>query len=238
MLAAALGTLLAGVLVRPAVGAADCSHIDRLYFHRDQGRELEESISEAEALLSQGPADPGLLWRLARSLVRSGEKQGLRQDRIRTFRRAEEAARRAAALAPDAADAHFWLGVAMGRRGQAQGVLRSLFMVKPLRREMETALRLDPRHGGAHHVLAEVYAQLPAIAGGSKKAALREFELAVSLSPDYTTNYISLARAYAAAGRKGDATSTLLRLFAVKAPADPAQAAQDLAEGHALLDRL
>lgn len=235
MLTAALAILLGGL---SSAGAHEVTAIDGLYFRRGQSRHLEESLTLLQGLLARAPDDPELLWRLARSLVRSGEGLPDRQDQVRLFRRAEEAARRAVERAPDSAEAHFWLGVAMARRGQARGVLSSLFMVGPLRREMAEVLRLEPRHGGAHHVLGQVYAQLPALAGGDKDAALREFELAVSLSPGYTVNYVVLAQAYAAAGRKDEARATLRRLFLVEQPADPATLDQDLAEGRRLLEKL
>ena len=58
-------------------------------------------------------------------------------------------------------------------------MLKSLFLVGTIRREMETTLKLDPSHGGAHHVLGELYWQLPGFAGGDKELAVREFEKAL-----------------------------------------------------------
>ena len=77
----------------------------------------------------------------------------------------------------------------IGRWGETKGLLKALFIIKPLKKEMAEVLRLDPSHGGAHNVLAEILWQVPGFAGGDKKRALEEFETALRLSPRYTANH-------------------------------------------------
>ncbi|MFA6004608.1 MAG: hypothetical protein WC881_11135, partial [Elusimicrobiota bacterium] len=127
----------------PAVSTAS-AEADRLYLYRHQGANLEAAISLLEAQLRAAPSDPAWLWRLGRSLVRQGERQAGKKERLVLYGRAEGLLRQAVALSPSDAQAHFWLGLAMGRRGQARGILRSLFLIGPLRQEMSTVLALDP----------------------------------------------------------------------------------------------
>lgn len=239
--------LLAAVLLGPLAGAQAAaaarkdpalSAIDGRYLHRHEGRNLEESVSRLEALLLERPEAPEFLWRLGRSLVRQGERLERKRERLNAYERAEEFLRRAVALAPQEAEARFWLGVAMGRRGQARGLLKSLFLVGPIRREMREVLRLDPGHGGAHHVLGEILWQLPGIAGGDKKAAVKEFEEAVRLTPRYTANHISLAQAYLAMKERDKAVDVLNQVFAVSDPADPAEYPDNAREARELLLKL
>ncbi|MBI3564908.1 MAG: hypothetical protein HY079_06920, partial [Elusimicrobia bacterium] len=129
-------------------------------------------------------------------------------------------------------------GITMGRRGETQGILKSLFLIKPIKKEMAEVLRLDPRHGGAHRVLGEILWQVPGFAGGDKKKALEEFEAAVRLSPDYTANYEPLVEAYLKYGRKDDAVRVLKQGLAVTAPSDPAAAPDDQADLRKLLEKL
>lgn len=234
MLALAAALLLGALPAR----AADLSAVDRLYFHRNEGRNLEENIEQLDALLAKSPDDAELLWRKGRALFRAGEKKDGSSAKIETFLKAEDDLKRAVALAPDSADAHYWYGVAMGKRGETQGVMHSLFLIKPIRAEMNETLRLDPNHGGAHRVLGEILWQVPGIAGGDKKKALEEFETAVRLAPNYTANYQPLAEAYEHYGRKDDAVRVLKQVEAVKEPADPGQFADDLADARKLLEKL
>lgn len=209
---------------------ADLAQVDELYFHRDQPGNLEKSEAALDAALAKAPEDPELLWRQARGLERLGEKAVEKKERLRLFEAAEAAAAKAAPGLPKSAEPHFWAGVAMGRRGETRGVLKSLFLVSPIRKEMAAALAADPRHGGAHRVLGEILWQLPGFVGGDKKKAVAEFEESVRLSPNYTANYPTLATAYVYFGRKADAAEVLKKAEAIQAPDDPAAHAENLAK--------
>lgn len=229
--------LLASVLLVPA-RAEDYAELDRLYFHRHQGTNLEQTISRLEAILKESPDDPKALWRLGRSLARLGERFEKKKEKLPVYERAEKHLRRAAELAPNDPDAQFWLGVDLGRIGQTRGLLKSLFLVGPIKRQMQATLKLDPNHGGAHHVLGEILWQLPGFAGGNKKKALEEFEAAVRLSPNYTANHGTLAEAYLHFKRVDDARKVLEAVAAVKEPADPAEYPDNLKDAQSLLEKL
>jgi glycerate kinase len=231
--AAAACLLLAG-----AARAGDFAEIDRLYWNRHQGDNLARSVALLEARLKAEPKDAEALWRLGRSLVRVGERQSSKKDKLAAFARAQASAERAVELAPRDAEANFIVGLAMGRLGQTRGIMRSLFMVGPMKKRMRTVLELDPRHAGAHHVLGEMLRQLPAFAGGSKAGAVRELEEAVRLEPAGTSHYPALAQAYVDAGRRDKAAETLQACVKISAPADPADAADDLQECRDTLRRL
>lgn len=231
----ALLALLSAAL--PA-SAADLSPVDALYFHRNEPGKLQESIARLDELLKGAPNDPELLWRQGRSVMRRGEKRDRKADKLADYLQAEALLKKAVDLKPDAVDAHFFYGVVMGRRGEAQGILKSLFLIKPIRAQMAATLKLDPNHGGAHRVLGEILWQVPGFAGGDKKQALKEFEDAVRLSPDYSANYQPLAEAYVHYDRKDDAVRVLKAVEAIKEPSDPAAYPDDLADAKALLEKL
>lgn len=234
VLAAAL--LLA--LGASAARAADLSAVDALYWHRYDDKKLDECVAKLDELLQASPKDPEAMWRLGRAIMRRGEKQKKKADKLADYLKAEDLLKQAVVLAPDSVDAHFFYGVTMGRRGEAQGVLKSLFLVKPIRLQMNEVVRLDPKHGGAHRVLAEILWQVPGFAGGDKKKALEEFETAIRLSPGFTANYQPLAEAYQHYDRKDDAVKTLKACVDVKDPSDPAAAPEDQADCKKLLDKL
>jgi len=217
---------------------ATLAEADRLYFHRHQGTNLKDCIAGLEANLAQGPEQPAVLWRLGRSLVRLGERSSERKDKIASYTRAEAVLRRAVALAPRDADAHFWLGVALGRRGQARGILRSLFLIGPLRREMRAVLDIDPKYGGAHHVLGEMLREIPAVVGGDKKGAVRELETAAALEPDYAPHFTALAEAYLDVGERDKAKAALEHILAIKNPVDPGEYDENVQEARDMLKKL
>jgi len=142
------------------------------------------------------------------------------------------------ALAPSDPQAHYWYGISLGRRGQVRGILRSLFLVKPLRREMRTVLELDPKNGAAHHVLGQMLMDIPAIAGGSKKEGVRELEKAAELEPDYSPHFTALAEAYLAVGEKAKAEAALRHIFDIQTPADPGEYDDNVKEAREMLKKL
>jgi tetratricopeptide (TPR) repeat protein len=210
---------------------------DELYFHRNETGKLDENVKGLEAVLAQGE-NASYLWRRCRALVRRGETRKTRAEKLADYAAARADCEKAVALSPASPDANFWHGVSMGRWGETKGIMKALFLVKPIKRAMEATLKLDPAHGGAHHVLGEILWQLPGFAGGDKKRALHEFEEAVRLSPDYTANHQPLAEAYLHFKRKDDAVRVLKLVEAVKIPADPAEYPENLADARALLERL
>jgi predicted Zn-dependent protease len=126
----------------------------------------------------------------------------------------------------------------MGRRGQTRGILRSLFLVGPMRREMRTVLLLDPRNGGAHHVLGEMLMDIPAVAGGDKQEGVQELELAARLEPDYSPHFIDLAEAYIAVGQKAKAKAALEHIAAIRSPADPGEYDENVQDAREMLKKL
>ena len=84
----------------------------------------------------------------------------------------------AAELAPDSAQAHYWLGNAYGYQIGRVGTLSQGFMAPKLRDAFERAIALDPDLHDARSSLMEYYLQAPAIAGGSvEKARAQAAEL-------------------------------------------------------------
>lgn len=214
--------------------------LDADYFHRNETGRLEAHIRALESLdaAPEGPTKGEYLWRLCRAQVRRGENRAKKGEKLADYESARGNCEKAVALSPGSADAHFWYGVSMGRWGQAKGMLKALFLIKPIREQMAAALKLQPGHGGAHHVLGEMLWEIPGIAGGDKKKALAEFEAAVRLSPDHTSSYQALAEAYIHFGRKSDAAKVLRAVSEVKEPADPAEYPENLADARRLLSTL
>ena len=219
--------------------------IDNLYFHRDVLGNLDQSLVEINSNLERVEKSDGrqglvpeFLWMRCRSLVRRGEKREKNSDKLADYDLARQDCEKSVSLSSGSVDARFWNGISMGRWGEAKGVLKALFLIKPIRREMAATLALDPNHGGAHRVLGEMLWQIPGLAGGDKKQALVEYETAVRLSPNHSSNYQTLAEAYLYYGRKDDAIRTLNAVSAIASPEDPAEYPDDLSDAKKLLAKL
>ena len=99
-------------------------------------------------------------------------QQGKAEDAV-------DAAGEAVDLAPDNAQAHFWLGNAYGSRIGQVGTMSQAFIAPKLRDAFERAIALDPDLHEARSSLVEYYLQAPAVVGGSvDKARAQAAELA------------------------------------------------------------
>jgi len=238
MIFLAAGALALMCAAAPAAAVDILAEADRLYLHRDQGANLSAAVALLEERLRVADEDPQALWRLGRCLVRQGEQRADRVGKLAAYDQAESLLRRAVDLAPREASAHYWFGIAMGRCGEARGILRSLFLVRPLRREMRTVIDLDPKNGGAHHVLGEMLREIPAFAGGDKKAAARELQTAARLEPDQAAHFTALAQAYLDLGRPDQARAALEHVFTIRHPADPGEYEEIVQDAREMLKKI
>lgn len=111
------------------------------------------AAAEALARKSAGDAEVWVLLTRARLQSRQPEK-------------AIAAARKATQLAPDNAQAFYWLGNAYGNRIGQVNMLSKLALAPKLRDAFEGAVRLDPALLDARSSLAEFYLLAPAAIGG------------------------------------------------------------------------
>ncbi|MFY2765314.1 tetratricopeptide repeat protein [Arenimonas sp. MALMAid1274] len=142
-----------------------------------------DPVADAAALLkAKDPRAEATIKGLVKSQPRNPEVHILQARLWLQKGEAEEAvdaAERAVDLAPDSAQAHYWLGNSYGNRIGQVGMLSQAMMAPKLRDAFERAVQLDPDLHDARISLVEYYLQAPAIAGGSvDKARAQAAELA------------------------------------------------------------
>lgn len=210
------------------------------YAARDAADRLEDSRLQflRAAETSTGILRAQALWRLARTLVRFGEQAEGKKERRARFQEAWDAAKEACELDPSIANAHYWRGIAMGRWGETRGIVRSAFLIKPLKGAMAEVMRLDPRHGGAWHVLGMMDLKIPGFLGGSKSEAVKKLLKAQELEPNRTRHPAKLAEVYRALDRRDEEIAALKRVLAIEKPDDRVSNAEFRKEAQARLREL
>jgi tetratricopeptide (TPR) repeat protein len=126
------------------------------------------------------------LWKISRQLYFIGVHNEKKKEKKTIFSQGVYNAERAIELEPEKVDGYYWRGVNNGKFGEAKGILKSLALVKPIKRDMNKVLELDENYkdGGADRVLGRVYFKLPGMAGGSKKKSLEHLERSKELGPE------------------------------------------------------
>jgi tetratricopeptide (TPR) repeat protein len=178
-------------------------------------QEAKLALDKFSAAAKSDPACAAAFTRAAHAAWWVADHATVAAEKTQIFQQGMDWAKAAVAIDSHSADARFWLAANMGSYGEARGVLKSLFLVKPIRHELEEVLNIDPAYdrGAALRVLGVVDYKVPGIAGGSRKRALENLSKALVLGPDVGANRYYLAEYYATVGDKEKALREIAVLF-------------------------
>ncbi len=198
---------------------------DSLFKLRKDPQNSQKAISILEENLKKNPNDYNTLWRLSRLYYFLGyHLEGkVKKNIIKSYyEKAMNYGKKAIAVNPEGVEGHFWLGVGYGKYGEVRGVLKSLFLVGPIKDEMKKVIELDEKYdcGGAYRVLGRLYFKLPGIAGGDKKKSLMYLKKSKEICPDNPLTRIYLADTLRKLKRKKEAREELEWVLNSKFPED------------------
>ena len=139
-------------------------------------------------------------WKLSRIKYYIGSNTKKKKEKKVIFSQGIYNANKAIGLEPEKPDGYYWLGVNYGVYGEAKGVLKSLSLVKPIKRAMNKVIELNRAYedGGPDRVLGRVYFKLPGFAGGSKKKSLEHLLKSKEIGPNDMLTRVYLADTYLA----------------------------------------
>ena len=186
-------------------------YYDKVWQNRDDLILVEKAVEDLDLYVATND-DVEILWRLSRFYYWLGEKTKLKKDeKIIFFQKGKLYAEQAVNLAPGSVDSHFWLASLTGKIGETQGILQSLFMVKPLRDGLEKVISLDKNYAPAYHGLAILYRLVPKwpICIGNPNTSLEYAQQAVLLAPENLEFWLGLAETYLALNDKEKALDIL-----------------------------
>ncbi len=147
-----------------------------------------------------------------------GEFQTNEADRIKSYEAARDAAQKLIDVAPGIWDGYIWYAAALGRMGQIQGVMKSLFLLEPLKKHLFQAEKICPGNPFVLDAIGDMYRQLPWIAGGSMSKAREYLEKAVQADPNFTLGRLDLAITLLEDGQKDKARVLLNEVVDTQTP--------------------
>ena len=210
----------------PSTSTDPVADSDALFsYGEDTVRDLQALATLTRALVTDAH-NYQMLWRAARAYYQVGDDASDREKQ-RYFERGIEMGQGAVAQQPDGVEGHFWLAANYGGLSEIQGIWRAFQMVKHVRTEMETALRLQPdyENGNAYRALGEIARQLPGVLGGNLKRAMAYFEQGLRVAPQNMGLKLALAKAYLEAGQRQASQQLLAEILQM--PVRPERARAD-----------
>ena len=191
---------------------------DELYAQREDLSKAEEAIKKYQDAITKGENKYEAFWKIAKTLYYIGSHKTKKKEKQRIFSQGIYYAKKAVELEPEKPEGIFWLATLRGVWGETRGVLRSLFLVKPIMNGYRKVLKIAPEleGGGADRALGRVYYKLPGFAGGSKKKSLEHLLRSKKICPTNPLTRIYLAETYLALKEKDKAKKELEELIAME----------------------
>ena len=183
-----------------------------------------DSIYTSE--LRNNPGNADLNWKMARLQVSLGEAvpPGNTDTRIQHYRKATEYARTSISLDSLNAKGHTWLAASLGMMADKIGTKEKLKRAKEIKRELDTALRLNPNDETALSILGSYYGEaakvgwfkrmvgnafLGEVPKGDFTLAEKAFRKAISIDSRIIRNYHELALICIDSGNKEEAITLM-----------------------------
>ncbi|HJR43359.1 MAG TPA: hypothetical protein VJ812_14795 [Gemmatimonadaceae bacterium] len=187
---------------------------------------VQESLDAYAAVLAADSSNVDALWRASRNIADLAEYEPNGSARKERYVLAEQLARRAIALRPTEAEAHFDLARALGRVALSVGKKDRVKYAKEIRNHALEALRIAPEHPGALHVMGVWNAEVMRLSGitrwmaknflggrifdeASWPRAIEYMEHAARVDPVRLVHKLDLAEIYLDVGEKAKAREQL-----------------------------
>ena len=244
LVAAAAALLVTPALRAPLAAQSAADHI-AMGDREHAAINTVPALRHYEEAVKLDPKNYEALWKASREAIDAGEFEKSKATRTEFYKSAELYARRAVEAKPNDAEGHFSLARALGRAALTLGSKERVKYAGDVRSHALEALKFDPKHPGALHVMgmwnAEVM-RLNAVSrwaaknflGGqvfesaSWKEAIRYMEQSVAVDPERITHRIDLAEIYLDTGDKAKARAQLQQIAQMqpREPGDPQRKAK------------
>jgi tetratricopeptide (TPR) repeat protein len=193
--------------------AADyISQGDAYYAQFDDAKALDEYLLAVKA----EPANYEALWKTARAYFDVGDlvdpkEPNAAEKQKKLYLESESYAKQAIKANPEDTWGHFYVSAAMGKHALLMGKKEQINMSRQIKAEIEKAIALDPNNDLAWHALGRWNRRMAEIGGakrffggiiygsipkGSFEEAVKDFQKAIELNPNYTNHHLELGLTY------------------------------------------
>ena len=181
---------------------------------------FDEALSAFELLLKNDSSNVEYLHNTAYLLCKVGNRKKEDSERQKYFHEAEYLSKKAISLDINNAEAHYNYALALGRISENAGAKQKIANAKIIKTEAEAAIRLNPKHAGAYHILGRWHRTIAGFnsiekimintlfggvpEGGSYNKAIECFAKAIEIEPTYMLHQYELALSYHERGSAND----------------------------------
>jgi tetratricopeptide (TPR) repeat protein len=140
------------------------------------------------------------------------------EEKLKAYDTGRQAAKRVADADPRHVVARFWYATNTARWGQTNGIVRSLFLLPEVKREISAMLEIDAGFTPVYVLAGNVYYEVPALLGGDLAKSEELFRKGIELDARYTMLRVGLGKTLIKLGRPDEARKELTAVVEEKAP--------------------
>ena len=171
-----------------------------------------EALAIFQVLLKVDSANSDYLSNGSILYSKVGNIQADEKKKMEYFHSGEKLAKKAIASNTANSESHYAYALALGRLNENASSKEKIANAKLIKTEAETAIRLNPAHAGAYHILGRWHRTIADFGfveklaintmfggvpqGGSYDAAIEAFKNAIKYEPKYLLHYYELAETY------------------------------------------
>ncbi|MFP2928358.1 hypothetical protein ACLESO_24820 [Pyxidicoccus sp. 3LG] len=202
------------------------SRLDGLYLKRGEAAAMKELEAGLKAALQAAPEDFELVWRQARLL--QWQADGTTQEKLKKVlgRQTWDWGEKAAKLAPERVEGHYYAAVGIGSYSQAVGVMKALGegLEGKFNERLDKAIKLNPDFELGAPLLAKgrYYYELPWPKKDLGKSAA-EYEKAIAKHPQMLRSYLFLAETLLKDGKAEKAREAIQKVKQGSVAYDPSE---------------
>ena len=234
-----LAALFAATLIATSAGAQSAAEHIAAGDREHDAMNTTAALTHYEAAVKAEPNSYEALWKASREAIDAGEFNQNAAQRTQHYKNAELYARRAVEQNPRDAEGHFALARAIGRNALTMGSKDRVKFAGEVRSHALEALKYDPKHPGALHVMGVWNAEVMRLSGVARWAAknflggqvfesaswdeaVKYMEQSVELDPDRITHRLDLGKIYLDKGDKAKARAQFeaIAKMSLKDPGD------------------
>lgn len=236
-------SLCAWVAFLPVIAAAQsplAAEVTTLALrHHENPARLDQVRAGLEDALTRDSHVDNLIALARVSFIWGDVRARTADEKLAAYDRGRAVAQRAIELEPRNVAAHFWFATNSGRWAQTKGVVRSLFLLPTIKREIQTVIELDPGFTAVYALAGTVYYEVPPMFGGDLDLSEEMFRKGLAQDPKFTSIRLGLARTLIRKNRPADARRELQAVLAEKSPTNPADwTVKDVPEARKLLESM
>jgi tetratricopeptide (TPR) repeat protein len=190
----------------------------------------EEAFKRYQEILRLQPVNLNALCKSSELCSAIGHRQAAKTAQVNYFKAARRFAEAALRVNPANSEANFAMAFAMGRISLISSGREKIDAVLEIKRYAELSIKSDPTNYKPYHVMGKWHYEVSnlnafertlarLLYGGLPPASLAEsiafYEKSRALNPEFTLNYLELARAYHRNDQNARALEMLNRLMAM-----------------------